>query len=256
MHLVQHHVLQLLVVDGPHEDVRLQRLAGDPAREVVLPAVAEAVVHQRLGDGLRVVRQPRRLAERSAIVEPPAEDARLGAQQLDHLAHRHARGEAVRVHDEVRAHARLAEGQVLLPHDGAHHTLLPVPAAELVAELRAARVADQNLDVELVLVVGGQQHAVNHALLPCRALVRLRCGPVHAVGRVVRVGHRVASVDRRLLVDVDVAGLDDLPHARNAVLVQQLELALRARGRALQHGRHDAVACAVGVLLYLRAVLA
>ncbi len=41
-------------------------------------------------------------AERRAVVELALEDARLAAQQLQQLAHRHAGGEPVRVHDHVR----------------------------------------------------------------------------------------------------------------------------------------------------------
>ncbi len=42
-------------------------------------------------------------AERRPVVELALEDARLAAQQLQQLAHRHAGGETVRVHDHVRA---------------------------------------------------------------------------------------------------------------------------------------------------------
>jgi hypothetical protein len=41
------------------------------------------------------------------------------------------------------------------------------------------------------------------------------------------VGDWVTSVDGRLLIDIHIARLDDLPHARDAVPVQQLELARR-----------------------------
>jgi hypothetical protein len=44
-------------------------------------------------------------AERRPVVELALEDARLAAQQLQQLAHRHAGGEPVRVHDHVRADA-------------------------------------------------------------------------------------------------------------------------------------------------------
>jgi hypothetical protein len=40
--------LELLVVNRAEEDVRLQRLAGDPAREHVLTGVTEAAVDEDL----------------------------------------------------------------------------------------------------------------------------------------------------------------------------------------------------------------
>lgn len=43
---------------------------------------------------------------------PTCAHRRLGPQQLDHLAHSHARGEAVWVHDQVRHDATLREGHV------------------------------------------------------------------------------------------------------------------------------------------------
>ncbi len=48
----------------------------------------------------------------------------------------------------------LAEGEVLLPHDVSDHALLPVPRAELVAELGPPRVPDEHLDVVVRVVVG------------------------------------------------------------------------------------------------------
>jgi hypothetical protein len=41
-----------------------------------------------------------------------------------------------------------------LSHDVAHHSLLAVPAAELVSQLGAARVAHHHLDHSLLLLVG------------------------------------------------------------------------------------------------------
>ena len=45
VHLVQHHVLQLLVVHGAHENVGLQRLPAAAAGQQVLAAVAEPMLH-------------------------------------------------------------------------------------------------------------------------------------------------------------------------------------------------------------------
>ena len=48
MHLVHHHVLQLLVVHRPHEYERLQGLSCAAAGQHVLPAVAEAILDLHL----------------------------------------------------------------------------------------------------------------------------------------------------------------------------------------------------------------
>jgi hypothetical protein len=58
------------------------------------------------------------------------------------------------VHDEVGAYPALAEGEVLLLDDDAHDALLAVAGGELVAELGAAGVADQDLEHLLLLLVG------------------------------------------------------------------------------------------------------
>mmetsp|Transcript_6146 Transcript_6146/g.17625 ORF Transcript_6146/g.17625 Transcript_6146/m.17625 type:complete len:202 (-) Transcript_6146:960-1565(-) len=77
VNLVQHHVLQLLVVHGPHEHVSLQRLPSDAGSEEVLAAVAEAAGHQVRGDVVYLVRQPPRLPERGAAPDAPHQHSRL-----------------------------------------------------------------------------------------------------------------------------------------------------------------------------------
>jgi hypothetical protein len=111
--------------------------------------------HQDLRDGANIVCQTGPFAKGGAIMVLAVAGTRLGAQELDHLAHRHTRREAVGVHDEVGADPPLAEGQVCLGHYVANHPFLPVPAAEFVAQLRPPRVPDQHLRVEGVEVRGG-----------------------------------------------------------------------------------------------------
>jgi hypothetical protein len=95
---------------------------------------------------------------------------------------RHVPREAVRVHDEVGADPPLREREVLLLHDRPAHALLAVAARELVAHLRAPRVAHEGLDHELVLVVGGEEHLVHDRALASRALVGLWGGLEEAAG--------------------------------------------------------------------------
>lgn len=97
--------------------------------------------------------------EGSAILELPLQDAGLPGQQLDHLAHRHARRESVRVHDQIRTDSLNEEEQdvvrpeatelrcackeahpviewhVFLWDNNAAHPFLSMAGAELVSQL-------------------------------------------------------------------------------------------------------------------------
>ena len=71
--------------------------------------------------------------EGGAVAQPPVEHRRLARDELDHLAHGHARREAVRVHDHVGAPALLAEGHVLLVDDQPHHAAWTQVAVTILA---------------------------------------------------------------------------------------------------------------------------
>mmetsp|Transcript_36196 Transcript_36196/g.80535 ORF Transcript_36196/g.80535 Transcript_36196/m.80535 type:complete len:309 (-) Transcript_36196:229-1155(-) len=215
------------------------------------------MLQQRGADVLHLVGQTTRLTKRSPVVEPAAADGSLRAQQLNHLAHRHAAGEAMRVHDEVGAYAALTEGKVLLTHDVAHHTLLPVPAAELVSELRAARVPNEHLERVVRLIVGCEQHLVHDALLSCHGgcvLPGHGGRPVRAV-RHVGADHRVPGVDGPLHVDVHVTRHDVVAHTGNAVPVQQAVAGGHNLGAWGRQRCHNAVHGPVCVLAQGGAVL-
>lgn len=104
---------------------------------------------QSLRYGLDGVCQACALAKRCPVVEASTQSTCLRAEEFDHFADGHTRGEAVRVHDEVRADAGLAEGHVGLCDNVANHTLLPVTAAELVTELGSPRVPDLYLGMQI-----------------------------------------------------------------------------------------------------------
>ena len=55
------------------------------------------------------------------------------------------------IHDQVWTDASFAERHILLPHNVPHHTLLTVPAAELVPKFRPPGMPDQHLETELHL---------------------------------------------------------------------------------------------------------
>ena len=70
----------------------------------------------------------------------------LAANELNHLPDSHAGGEAVGIHDEIWTDASFAKRHILLPHNIPHHTLLTVPAAELVPKFRPPSMPDQHLE--------------------------------------------------------------------------------------------------------------
>lgn len=79
----------------------------DATHDEVFAAVAEAIGHQSLADGISGVSQAAGLSKGRAIVELAVEHTRLAAHQLNHLADGHTGGEAVGVHDQVGADAQL-----------------------------------------------------------------------------------------------------------------------------------------------------
>ena len=158
MHLVDDHVLELLVEHGPKEHVAPQRQPRDAGRQELLAGIVVAVLHQHLA-----ARRDTVAGEGGAVATVAIHKPSLASQQLDHLAHRHTRREAVRVHDQVGANAFIGERQVLLRHDQPAHTLLPVAGAELVAQLRPPDLTHEHLDQLLAVAVGGEQHLVHIA---------------------------------------------------------------------------------------------
>src|SRR5690349_6510113 len=93
-----------------------------------------------------------------SFVEGALEHSRFAGQKLDHLAHRHSRGEAVRVHDDVGADALVGEGHVLLLHDDAANSLLAMSAAEFVPQLGSASATEEHLDQAMILRAGSEEH--------------------------------------------------------------------------------------------------
>ena len=249
VHLIEDHVLELLVIHRPHEDVRDQGLPRDAAVHQVFPVVREPVRDERLRDGAHGVP-----AERGAVVEPPVLEPGFASQQLDHLPDGHSAREPVRVHDEVRDDAAFAEWEIALREHRPDDALLPVSARELIPHLGPPRVPDEALHVELPLVRHREHHLIHDARLPLGALVALRRRAEEAVRHRLRVRQRVARVGRRLLVHVHVPRGDPLPHRRDPVLVQQTVPPVRAQLRLAR--RDDSIRRSVGIFFNLRAVLA
>mmetsp|Transcript_1723 Transcript_1723/g.6742 ORF Transcript_1723/g.6742 Transcript_1723/m.6742 type:complete len:315 (-) Transcript_1723:2468-3412(-) len=252
MHLVDDHMLQLLVVDGPAEDVGLQRLACNATREVLLASWGEAVSDQLPVDLCRGC-----IVEGRAVPEKPLQDRGFGADTLEHLANGHARGEAVRIHDEVWTPPLLIEGHVLLAHDEPDDALLAVPRGELVADLRTPCLPRHDLVDRHAVVVAGQDDPVD--VRRDGILVRnwrgfVACLAIHS--------HEFLRLHGRDLVRENEAVLHFLPGTHHAIISQSgvphvlsfrpasLVVAVHARRRRehvlraiLIHGhRHDSPA--------------
>ncbi|GIX64653.1 uncharacterized protein BcabD6B2_40880 [Babesia caballi] len=158
--LVLHHVLEPLVVGGPDEDLAHDHLAGEAAVQRLVAVLAVAaleepvrhLLHRQLGEGRRVALHA-------------AAGADLPHEALDQVADGHAAGHGVGVHDDVRVDALAGEGHVLRPVGHPDGALLPVPAGELVADLRHPDGPDLDLGELGALGVGGEQHRVDHAVL-------------------------------------------------------------------------------------------
>mmetsp|Transcript_39657 Transcript_39657/g.61982 ORF Transcript_39657/g.61982 Transcript_39657/m.61982 type:complete len:303 (+) Transcript_39657:734-1642(+) len=197
-----------LIVNQPNENVSMHDGAADARVQGLAAVVGVARRAQLLAE---VVHGPALLVERERgrVLVVAVHGAGLASHGLDEHADGHARGEGVRVDDHVRGHARLGEGHVLLRPQDAQHALLPVPAAELVADDRVARVPQgQGHPGEVRLgqppLRPQQAHVLHHRRL--RVLVL-----DHSLlpGQVVHVAQQ------------RVPGLDPGPDVREPVLAQR-----------------------------------
>lgn len=85
MHLILHHVLQLLVVDWTKENVSWQRLAGDATGDIILSGVGVASLDEQIAHIFDSAP-----AERSAVLLRTGKHTSLATDELNHLAHRHS----------------------------------------------------------------------------------------------------------------------------------------------------------------------
>lgn len=152
MHFVLDHVFEFLVVDRSREDVEGEGVAGYAGGEVFFAAVGEAVIDEGAGgffDG--------GAAEAGAVAVVAGEHACFAGYKLEHFTDCHARGEAVRVHDDVRVDPLVCEGHVALVGHDAYDALLAVARGELVADFGAARLPREHFN-ELAFAFGGGDH--------------------------------------------------------------------------------------------------
>ena len=160
---VLHHVLQTHVVRGPDENLALHALARHAVIKQLCAAGVVAQLRQYLAEHL--VLGPV-VHERGAVAEAALQHARLAHQRLHQLPDRHARGQRVRVYNEVRARAVFRERHVGLRYDQPHRALLSSPRAELVANARHALLANAHLGQPPARRLVRDERAVHHAQLP------------------------------------------------------------------------------------------
>mmetsp|Transcript_3641 Transcript_3641/g.7682 ORF Transcript_3641/g.7682 Transcript_3641/m.7682 type:complete len:429 (-) Transcript_3641:1637-2923(-) len=131
------------------------------------------------------------------------------------------------VHDEVRARAVVVKGHVGLVDDDAADALLPVPTAELVADLRATGLAKAELDEVAVVLIACQYNLV-HVAVDAVLVVDWRRlgGDIRLAGNEhlsVPI-HRVVDVLGARLVDQDVARVHPDANVADAVVVKAANL--------------------------------
>ena len=240
MHLVHHHVLQLLVVNRPKENVRRKGLSRYSRSEEVFAGVVVAVTYEVLAQVVHPV--PRK---GGPIVELPIQHPGFAPEEFNELPHSHARGKAVGVHDDVRADADVIERHVLLVCNEAAHTLLPVPTAELVSYLRTACRPQEHLDKVSLLRVGRDQHLLYIGV--CRAFERhgtVFVAPATGLGCAGSLGYHGNG-----LIDKDLLWGNVLSRAAYPVLVQHLVAPYCLPGVPISTWTHDAIVGLVCVAL-------
>merc|ERR1719281_2065024 len=99
------------------------------------------MVHQRLAHVAKGCASKRR-----PVVELAVQNGSLSSNELHELANCHTGWKPVGVHDHIGAHTIIIERHVLLPNNQPTHTLLPVAAAEFVAQLGNASASHPDLD--------------------------------------------------------------------------------------------------------------
>eukprot|EP00964_Phaeocystis_antarctica_P141265 scaffold106242_cov63-Phaeocystis_antarctica.AAC.8 len=193
--LVRDHVAQPLVVDDAHEDVHFHLRAVDARVELLRAVVRVARRAQLLAKvvgGVLVLVE----AEGRRVLRDAVHGAGLARHALEQHADGHARGEAVRVEEDVGDDARLREGHVFARPQPRHDTLLPVPRRELVAGHRVTVVPqlDARALARGVLALGAEQaHLLHHGVVGVLVLLgRVPAGFI-ILDHLPHLGHAVGA---------------------------------------------------------------
>mmetsp|Transcript_18763 Transcript_18763/g.45097 ORF Transcript_18763/g.45097 Transcript_18763/m.45097 type:complete len:326 (+) Transcript_18763:712-1689(+) len=228
-------MLQTLVVRRPEEDEGAERAAGVSVVEalVAVALVAAHVQHVRHVLDVDVV-------EGSGVALVACQTPHLAEQRLDEMADRHARGDSVRVHDQVRRDPLAREGHVVLAIGDAHRALLSVARGKLVADLRHSHRTHLDLNEARATLRRSE-----HDLVDCAMLVVAQPRARVALGGLRRLVVLVLGLHERGLADDDVAVSDILAGVGEAVDVELVIVDAGARAaelllhRALERLGHE-----------------
>lgn len=156
----------------------------------------------------------------------------FAADQLDHLAHSHSAGKAMRVHDQIRADASFAEWHVLLVEDQATNALLTVsmegwmsadrgmraarlPGRELITNFWSTNLSQHHLDDEMLIFIGSDDHFIHGRWH--RTLV----GDLGMLEVAFAFdANDLSSVAGRVLVDQDCTRINHTAYSCNAIGIQ------------------------------------
>mmetsp|Transcript_43263 Transcript_43263/g.85032 ORF Transcript_43263/g.85032 Transcript_43263/m.85032 type:complete len:211 (-) Transcript_43263:2599-3231(-) len=206
MHLVQDHVLQLLVEDRARENVSVEGLSTNATVHDILSGVIETIPYQSFGCcRSRVSRSQLFPKSRpiglSALVHPS-----LPHEEFEKFSHGHTRWKSMGVHNEIRRVSHLVEGHVNLINNQSAHTLLAVPRRKLVPYLRPPDLMDHNFYQEVFAFIGSDKDFVN-VDRDCAFVGKRRRLVVHRhCARPVahsKIANRTRQISWRLFVDHD-----------------------------------------------------
>ncbi len=167
LELVRDHVPQALVVNHPDEDVCLELQAAYARVEALRAIVVVPCGFQHFTEMLERRALLREL-ERCGVMTQAVEGCRFSSHALDEHPDGHSGGEAVRVEQDVRAHAALSEGHVLRGPQSAQDSLLTVSAGELVSDGGVSGNAGceaNALEATSAGVIAAHLDVVNHTAL-------------------------------------------------------------------------------------------
>ena len=130
MALVNHHVLEALVMGRANEDLHLHHFAR---LTVVHDLVAVRVQTQIQHVVLEIVQT--QMGVRRTVTQRAAGRAHPTIHCFQQLRNRHARRNGVRVHNDIGTQSRSREGHITLIQNHAARTLLPSTGCKLVTDL-------------------------------------------------------------------------------------------------------------------------
>src|SRR6267143_1092334 len=240
------HVVQLLVVDHAHEDLRGDHAARAAVVQDLLPVRPEAVLLEGLPHGVLPL-----AAEWRPVDEATFEGSDLAPDLFEDMGDRHPRRDRVGIDDQVGNDPLRGERQVLLRCDQADHTLLAVAGGELVPQFRHPQVADLNLRKLRTVLALGEHDGID----PSTLAVAHGDRGLAAFLRRQEVRLLLEETRRARLPDQDVAAIDEDLRRDETVIRREVRVRQVGTGPADVGRRNlEMVLLAAGISALLRAV--